>query len=321
MFNFKENTMKAKNILILLCCTAGIFTFGSCDTDVEALEIQTLKTYDEQYYQNVRDFKKSDHEISYAYYEAWSPEEGISGYKDPASWGERMVGLPDSIDIVNLWMGIPTAETHPIAYADMKYCQEKLGTRFVMHGDASHYNHKFTVDGVDYDLKTDRGDEAMAAYAKHIVRQVLEPGLDGVDVDFEGWSGADLVRLIKELGKYFGPKGEDPSKLLIVDYFSTGVPTEIVEYCDYIVQQAYSNQTSLTPPSNVPSEKMIYCETFGVFYATGGKLLDYARWEPGKGRKGGCGVFFLGRNYNSASGIPYNEFRKAIQIMNPAITE
>ncbi len=79
---------------------------------------------------NLRAFKKSDHEISYAYYEAWSPIEGVTGYKDPASWGERMVGLPDSIDIVNLWMGIPTAETHPIAYADMQYCQRKLGTRF-----------------------------------------------------------------------------------------------------------------------------------------------------------------------------------------------
>ncbi len=98
---------------------------------MEALEIQKLKTYDEQYFENLRAFKKSDHEISYAYYEAWSPIEGVTGYKDPASWGERMVGLPDSIDIVNLWMGIPTAETHPIAYADMQYCQRKLGTRFL----------------------------------------------------------------------------------------------------------------------------------------------------------------------------------------------
>lgn len=322
MFNFKENTMEAKNILFLLCCTVGIFTFGSCDTDVETLEVQTLKTYDENYYQNLRDFKNSDHEVSYAYYEAWSPIEGITGYKDPSSWGERMVGLPDSIDIVNLWMGIPTADTHPVAYQDMKFCQEKKGTRFVMHGDASHYRHKFTVDGVEYDLSKDKGDEAMAAYAKHIVRQVLEPGLDGVDVDYEGWDGSDLVRLIRELGKYFGPKGEDPNKLLIVDYFRSGVPTEIVEYCDYIVQQAYSDQVGfLSAPTNVPSEKMIYCETFGVFYADGGRLLDYAAWEPAKGRKGGCGVFFLGRNYNSTSGIPYNEFRKAIQIMNPAINE
>ena len=86
--------MKTK-ITGLLTFLIGTFFFYSCDTDVEALEIQKLKTYDEQYFENLRAFKKSDHEISYAYYEAWSPIEGVTGYKDPASWGERMVGLPD----------------------------------------------------------------------------------------------------------------------------------------------------------------------------------------------------------------------------------
>ena len=89
--------MKTK-ITGLLTFLIGTFFFYSCDTDVEALEIQKLKTYDEQYFENLRAFKKSDHEISYAYYEAWSPIEGVTGYKDPASWGERMVGLPDSMD-------------------------------------------------------------------------------------------------------------------------------------------------------------------------------------------------------------------------------
>jgi hypothetical protein len=303
----------------LLGLVAFTFMAVSCDTDVEALQIQKLKTYDDQYYANLRAFKKSNHEVSYAYYEAWSPIEGVTGYKDPASWGERMVGLPDSIDIVNLWMGVPTATTHPVAYKDMKDCQQMKGTRFVMHADASNYNHKFTVDGVDYDLSKSQDDVTMAAYAKSIVNQVLEPGLDGVDIDYEGWSSANLVRLVKELAKYFGPQGADPSKLLIVDYFSSVPSTETIPYCNYFVQQAYSNQTSLSQPSGFVPEKMIYCETFGVFYATGGKLLDYAKWEPSIGRKGGCGVFFLGRNYYSSSGIPYNEFRQAIQIMNPAI--
>lgn len=313
--------MKFK-IIYLIAAFVVTLGFTNCDTDVENLEIQKLHTYDDQYYQNLRDFKKSDHEISYAYYEAWSPVEGVEGTKYPSSWGERIMGLPDSIDIVNLWMGIPTADTHPLAYQDMKFCQEKKGTRFVMHADASNYRHKFTVDGVDYDMggNSNVDDVTMAAYAKWIVQQVLEPGLDGVDVDWEGWSGSNLVRLITELGKYFGPKGADPSKLLIVDFFSSTPPTDIIPYCDYFVSQSYSNQTGgIYHPSGFPYENMIYCETFGVFYATGGKLLDYAKWQPASGRKGGCGVFFLGRNYYSTSGIPYNEFRKAIQIMNPAV--
>jgi hypothetical protein len=312
--------MKIK-ILSLLILVLSAFVVTSCDNDVEALEIQKLKTYDEQYYQNLRFFKESDHEISFAYYEAWSPLEGVEGYKDPASWGERIMGLPDSIDIVNLWMGIPTPDTHPVAYKDMKFYQEKKGTRFVMHGDASHYRHKFTVDGVDYDMsQTGLTDEVLLAYAKFIVNSVIEAELDGVDIDWEGWSGNDLERLIKELGKYFGPQGENPDILLIVDFFSSTPPTSIIPYCDYLVSQSYSNQTGgIYHPQGFPYEKMIYCESFAVFYADGGKLLDYARWEPTNGHKGGCGVFFLGRNYYSLSGIPYNEFRKAIQVMNPAV--
>lgn len=315
--------MKLK-LTSILALGIGLVAFSSCDTEVEKLEIQKLKTYDEQYYANLRAYKKSNHEMSFAYYEAWSPIEGVGGSKDPASWGERIMGLPDSIDIVNLWMGIPTAETHPVAYSDMKYAQEKLGTRFVMHADASHYRHKFTVDGVEYDMggSPNPSDEIMAAYAKHIVNQTLAPGLDGVDVDYEGWNGDDMLRLTIELAKYFGPQGSIPNKLLIIDYFNRVPPKECIPYCDYFVQQAYSNQVGfLTQPAGFPPEKMIYCETFGVFYLDGGKLLDYARWEPEVGRKGGCGVFFLGRNYYSASGIPYNEFRQSIQIMNPSIKE
>lgn len=324
------------NIKGLLTVVFGAVAFCSCDTETEALEVQKLKTYDEQYYENLRAFHKSDHEVSFAYYEGWSPVEGVSGYKDPASWGERMIGLPDSIDIVNLWMGVPTNNPEaqgahftgttyaPIAYQDMKICQEKKGIRFVMHADASNYNHKFTVDGVEYDMSKEGSgvsDETMAAYAKWIANTVDEPGLDGVDIDYEGWSGNNLVRLVKELSQYMGPKSPHPEKLLIVDYFNTTPPSELNDYCDYFVQQAYSNQTSARFPGNLDDSKMIFCESFGVFYATGGKLLDYARMKPGNGRKGGCGVFFLGRNYYSQSGIPYNEFRQAIQIMNPAVND
>ena len=129
--------MKTK-ITSLFISFIATFGFYSCDTDVENMEIQKLKTYDEQYFQNLRDFKKSDHEISYAYYEGWSPIEGVTGYKDPASWGERMVGLPDSIDIVNLWMGIPTAETHPIATFPDNTSSHCLSGHEVLSGKVGH---------------------------------------------------------------------------------------------------------------------------------------------------------------------------------------
>lgn len=311
--------MKLKLTKAFSVILAGL-SFCACDTDVEKLEIQTLKVYDEQYYEDLRAWKKTDHEISYAYYAAWAPVEGIEGYKDPASWGERIIGLPDSIDIVNLWMGIPGPETHPVAYRDMKYCQERLGTRFVYHADASKYNHKFTVDGVEYDMgnQPNPSDEIMAAYAKWIANQVIEGELNGVDVDYEGWNGNDMTRLTIELAKYFGPQSPNPDMLLIIDYFGSQPPRETEPYVDYYIKQAYSHQGAGVGAGSLPDEKTVYCESFGVSYADGGEILNYARWEPADGRKGGCGAFYLDRNYYSDSGIPYNEFRMAIQLMNPA---
>lgn len=321
--------MKTKIFFLIAFLTSLIIV--SCDTDEETIQVQKLKTYDEQYYTNLRAFHASDHEISYAYYAAWAPIEGVSGYKDPASWGERIMGLPDSLDIANLWMGVPTNDSisnkslgttyAPVAYADMKYCQEKKGMKFVMHADASNYNHKFTVDSVNYDMSVTRNDSIIAAYAKWIANTVNEPGLDGVDLDYEGWSSSDLITLVKDLSHYFGPKSPNPKSLLIVDFFGGSAPSECDQYCNYFVDQAYSNQGgSAHVISGLTTEKLVFCETFGVYYLTGGQILNYAAWEPdGNHHKGGCGAYYLGRNYYSASGIPYNEFRKAIQIINPAL--
>ena len=141
--------MKYKSIFSAAFLAMAAFVgFNSCDTDAEPLVVQDTYKYDAQYYENLRAWKKSPHEVTYVYYAAWAPLEGQAGYKDPASWGERIIGLPDSLDIVNLWMGIPTPATHPVAYQDMVYCQKEKGTRFVFHGDASHFNHTFYDRGM-----------------------------------------------------------------------------------------------------------------------------------------------------------------------------
>ena len=193
-----------------IIAAALLALFFSCDTKPEALDLQPLKEYSEEYYQALRDYKATPHEICYVYYADWAPIEGASGYKDPASWGERIIGLPDSIDIVNLWMGIPMPETHPIAYQDMIETRDKKGTRFVFHADASNYNHKFTTDGIVYDLSNDRSEAAIRAYARWVCDTVVKTGLDGVDFDYEGWNGQHLTWAIEECDKIFGPSGSYP---------------------------------------------------------------------------------------------------------------
>ena len=87
---------------------------------------------------------------------------------------------------------------------------------------------------------------------------------------------------------------------------------------DYYVKQAYSQQGAGVGATGHPDEKTVYCESFGQ-KPTGGEILNYAAWEPATGHKGGCGAYYVERNYyNTSDGVPYGAIRRAIQIMNPA---
>jgi len=334
--------MKFRILFSAAVLLSMMFTFTSCDTDPETIEIQDLTTYDDQYFENLRAFKASDHEISFCYYAAWAPLEGQLGYKDSPSWGERFLGLPDSLDIVNLWMGIPTPETHPIAYEDMVYCQKVKGTKFVFHGDASNYNHYFydrvwneetqqfeyvlDENGDTVVLKSNPNDEySIRSYARWVVDTVVKCGLDGVDFDYEGWSNSPMMIVAEECNKFFGPDGPWPEKLFIVDYFSGSPSTAIDTYCDFIVRQAYTWQVGFqTGSSGHDYKKFVLCDSFGAEAGTSGvtgaMIREYAAWEPSSGRKGGCGAFYIDYNYNSPNGT-YYEFRQAIQIMNPPLNK
>ena len=252
--------------------------------------IQKPYTYDEQYFENLREYKKSKHTMSYVYYAAWAPLEGLTGYKDPASWGERIIGLPDSLDICNLWMGYPSpnpeSESYaPVAYADMKYAQEKLGTRFVLHGDAAttrdvvYKGDTLDIQDLYNQWKAGTGTEeafreALHNHAKIMIDKVNEAGLDGVDVDWEPqpavWKDKQvLVDLMKYLRENL------PGKLIILDLFSDIPPAEVNEYIDYLVIQCYTPQigcsvanlknfyTTRGINAGIPAEKIIACEQGG----------------------------------------------------------
>lgn len=302
----------------------------SCDTDIEKIDVQDPYKYDAQYYKNLRDFHNSDHEISYCYYSSWSYSQS------PNSYGQRFIGLPDSLDIINLWEDVVTKEKYPVAYADMKFCQEVRGQKFVMHGDASHYNHQFwyrdenlnidesrVINLKDIDASGLSREEAIRAYARWAVDTVVKCELDGVDFDYEGWNNQDMIWVADECNKYFGPEGKWPEKLFIIDFFG-GSPNGCDDVTDYFVRQAYSWQIGFqTGNSGRPYEKLVLCESTGAEAANGGKdgamVREYAAFEPASGRKGGFGAFYIDYNYQSTSGIPYKEFREAIQIQNPAI--
>lgn len=349
--------------IIYLLSIASVYILAGC-TKEESLVIQKVpqpgdELFDEQYYRNLREWKESDHIRTYVYYAAWAPLEGASSmYKEPTTMAERFIGLPDSLDIVNLWMGVPSAnpadeyEYSPVAAADMKYCQEKKGTRFVMHADASHYRHQFTVNGKDYDLSSDRSEEAICAYADYNAQQVLYFGLDGIDYDFEGWSAADMTVAIRQSAKYFGPQAEteEGRKMLnIIDYFNASPSSDVEPYVSFIVRQAYSQQigdtySRLAAPSWLPAEKYIICEQWNqgnnrfnggylpyrgydnetlMTYDESGNYVQMASLEAyarfcSDGNAGGFGAYYIDSDYFFSKG-PYWNLRRCIQVGTPSI--
>ncbi len=300
--------MKMNKIKFIFASALAVAAISSCLKE-EAIVLQEPYTYDEQYFENVREYKKSEHTLSYCYYAAWAPLEGLTGYKDPASWGECLRGLPDSLDIVNLWMGYPSpnpeSESYaPVAYADMKYMQEKLGTRFVLHGDAAttrdvvYKGDTLDIQDLYNQWKAGTGTEeafrqALHNHAQIMIDKVNEAGLDGVDVDWEPqpavWKDHEtLVYLMKYLRENL------PGKLIILDLFSDIPPAEVNEYIDYLVIQCYTPQIGCSTArlrnfyttrginAGIPAEKIICCEQGGqTDYALNGGGL----WKDDSGNQ------------------------------------
>ena len=101
---------------------AAALVFGavfSC-TKPEALDLQPAYQYTDAYYEALRAYKKSDHSICYL----WFADYGV-----PTSPAYRFAGIPDSVDVVSLWGGIPKEGT--LDRKEMYEMREKKGTKIV----------------------------------------------------------------------------------------------------------------------------------------------------------------------------------------------
>lgn len=311
---------------------------ASCDTDIENIDVVKPHTYSPQYYQNLRDYKKSDHSIAWGWF---------ADYTQSLSPATRFLGLPDSLDICSLWGGIPSddsthVDTHylPDVYKEMKYVQQTKGTKLVVPTIIRIRTRPEFYQ--DIWVGQNDPDSAMRAYAFDLLRPIFENGLDGIDMDYEPegdpLSGSNLDYFVAFVGRFVGPMASkenvhtyddgftiqgDSTMLLCIDYFGTTPGSATNPYTNWYVNQTYGGSAGRVPFSGCPVEKVVYTENVGDNWRSPecGQLLNYARYKPSTGRKGGFGAFFMHRDYiNTGYGCSnYANIRHGIQIQNPAI--
>lgn len=312
---------------------------AACDTEIEPESIQNPYSYSDEYYENLRAYKASDHSIAFGWF---------AQYGQQNSMAVRFMGLPDSLDICSLWGGIPAKERTDI-WEELRFVQKIKGTKMlavaITRIDAESdeldfkqaYNEaKSMPEGAEKEAALKR---AIEMYAEYFLDQVFLNDLDGFDADYEPegdfLSGDYFVYFMQHLAKYMGPNPNitkeerlaliqgrygvditDTDKMLCVD--APGDPSaSLYDICNYYFKQAYGGGTY----SSWPSEKVVYCCNMGDdWQGTMDVMYQQARYQPETGRKGGFGAFFIHRDYNvhENNPYPYKRFRECVQIQNPA---
>ena len=319
--------MKTMIRIAVLCMGVSAF-FQSCSdwTDVENKMIQNLEgePKSEVYYENLRAYKKTDHQLAFGWFGFWS-----GGTSTSARGSLR--STPDSMDIVSIW-----GEKYNLTQAhidDLRYVQEKYGTRVTFTLFSHNMSNLFKGGECPFPNEP----EYIPQAAKALSDSIFKYGYDGIDFDHECSAGDlfynkdNMTTLLREMRKNLGP-----DKLILVDGHIGYITEEGWQYANYAVSQAYNTggPSSLESRYNsvkkyIGPERLIVTENFEANWETGGvnytdedgnkmpSLLGMARWQPKDGgRKGGCGAYHM--EYEYKHDPEYKYMRQAIQIMNPA---
>lgn len=285
---------------------------------------------DNDYYAALREYKQTKHKIAFGWYGSWTAV--------GASYQTRLISAPDSMDIISIW-----SQWHsltPEQIADKEAVQKIKGTKVTFTIFLNDLPDQFKVDG-------EITDEAIENFARSYCRDsVAKYNYDGLDIDYEPGFGASgplvghnnelFKKTIIAISKYLGPKS-GTGKLLMIDGVPYAVHTELAEYFDYGIVQAYAsssyndlqNRFNNAYAKGWKPEQYIFAENFESYWKNGGvnhrchngeavnSLLGMARFNPDQGFSAGFGAYHMEYEY-SHSDMPYKYMRRAIQDANPA---
>jgi len=206
--------------------------------------------------------------------------------------------LADSIHYATGWMRNVNYHYYSEIIRDVRILQER-GVKVLMNvDDAASWSTSTpftTYDGVKYDYKQ------FAGFIKACAIDSLH--LDGISLDIEhgaSWNES-YKNLLKELGKYFGPKSSDSSsQMYIAAIYSGGAPgpslgksAEVTSYMNFIMDMAYFSSYYVLRfnqwANSIGNSKTmigVLNDYFDLTYAT-----NVAKWQPSSGTKAGIMVY------------------------------
>lgn len=278
-----------KKISIILAAAAAMVSLAGCSewTTPEILDgfdpakggsytnRQEMTGDQTQYWANIREFKKSDHAISFGWYASWTPPENDAFGQTANS----LIGLPDSMDMVTLWGWTqPLTEVSEIRQKDLQMAREERGLKVLFCHMCNNLGMYITPPKPEGDTRSDIDywadywqtgtlgwPEAAYQYGLAFGEWIVESGFDGIDLDYEPSYGHTgnlashtdrMQKFIEGLSHYLGPKarGEGETALshgrvLMVDGEPQTLNSECGPMIDYYNIQAYSISGSVGTPS------------------------------------------------------------------------
>ncbi len=206
--------------------------------------------------------------------------------------------LADSAHYATGWMRNVNYHSHAEVLRDIRALQSR-GVKVLMNvDDAASWS--TTTPFTTYDGKKLNAAE-FAAFIKACA--IDSVGLDGISLDIEhkATANADYVGLLKEIGKYFGPRSPDStSQMYIAAIYSGGAPgpavgksKDITSYMNFIMDMAYFT-------SDFGFRFRQWADSIGASKTMVGMLNDYfdlahatsaAAWQPAVPPKAGIMVY------------------------------
>ncbi len=258
--------MKKNKFVYIVFIAILSFTCINCSDWTEPEAKDFFETPKDTYYEALRAYKKSDHQVAFGWFGNWTAV--------GASLVNSMRGIPDSIDVVSVWGN--WSNLTPEKKADLEFCQKVKGTKFLLCFIIANIGDQITPQAVrdnyeanGFESASDAvkdfwgwkdGDDAsienaIRKYADAICDTVHKYNYDGFDIDYEpnfGNSGnlasykPRMAIFINQLSKQLGPKS-NTGKLLVVDGEPQSIPGETGTCFDYFIVQAYKpdNDTEL----------------------------------------------------------------------------